>query len=141
MKKLDNLLPFITLLMMFAALFMMGSKSFGAMVQNHSEVGSMENICTFNIHTKHKAHMKNLIPQGTYRIVATRSGSGYAYGAFQHLAKTPHGKAWMTLGKTTGGSKISVNLKKGSNHLVLYFNENKSKPGSCTLAGSLHGWS
>ena len=60
MKKLEHLLPFLTLLIVLAMLVILSEPSFGAMVKN--------NICTFKLQTAPKGKLKHLIPSGLYRI-------------------------------------------------------------------------
>ena len=139
MKRLEHLLPFLTLLIVLALLFMMTGKSYGsALVSNQSLQNNK--ICSFKLATDKIGHLKKLIPPGTYRIVGERSQIGFTNGGFQKLEINHHRKFWKTLGQTEGGKRLTVNLKNNRDNLYLYFNENKSRPGSCVLEGSMHSW-
>jgi hypothetical protein len=137
MNRLKQLLPFLTLFMVFVLLLLMAAKSFAS---SHSEPNR---ICTFKLNTNKTGHLKKLIPAGTYRLIGKRTNKGARFASvnFQKLEFTKFGKHWKTLGKTEGGKRLTVNLKNNRDNLFLYFNESKSQKGSCVLEGSLHGWS
>lgn len=131
MKKLDNLLPFLTLLLIFAMFLIIGNSSFGA---------TNAPLCTFKMKPSTTGKVHQLIPAGTYRILSKRTSAGYADGSFQRLQRSKHGKVWKSFTKAEGGNRLAVNLHHQDDRMTLYFTENKSKPGACVLSGSIHAW-